>query len=233
MSKQERAVRTRRDLIHSAAVAFDEYGYVQATLAAISDHAGVSTGALHFHFENKAALAAAVEAAAYGQLMAVVRAARRSVEPPLQALADASQEVLRLLRADVVFRAGFQLNFDVTRRSDPDLRREWHSCVQSLIDKARDGGALICTVVPSDVVAVIVAATVGFGLLGRDSQEWLSPNTLAGFWELLMPRLAAPASSWAPAGNHVVPESEAGQPAGNYLFSDASSCVFGPGRALP
>ncbi|WP_351236258.1 ScbR family autoregulator-binding transcription factor [Streptomyces sp. NPDC002133] len=191
MSKQERAVRTRRDLVHAAAVAFEQYGYVQATLATISDHAGVSTGALHFHFENKAALAAAVEAAANEQLRAVVREACGSTGPALQALAEASQEVSRLLRANVVFRAGFQLNFDVTRRSDLDLRREWHACVQNLIDKARDGGGLMRSVVPHDVVAVIVAATVGFGLLGRESQEWLSPNTLAGFWELLLPRLAA------------------------------------------
>ncbi len=58
MSKQERAERTRRALIKSAAAVFEEYGYAQARLALISTGAGVSTGALHFHFENKAAVAA-------------------------------------------------------------------------------------------------------------------------------------------------------------------------------
>ncbi|MFE6134365.1 TetR family transcriptional regulator, partial [Streptomyces sp. NPDC056437] len=62
MKQQERAVRTRRALVHSAAEAFQQHGYVQARLAQISADAGVSPGALHFHFENKAALARAVQA---------------------------------------------------------------------------------------------------------------------------------------------------------------------------
>ncbi|MCF2436107.1 TetR/AcrR family transcriptional regulator [Streptomyces thinghirensis] len=43
---------------------FEQYGYAQARLALIAAGAGVSTGALHFRFENKAAVAAAVEAEA-------------------------------------------------------------------------------------------------------------------------------------------------------------------------
>ncbi|NEE26311.1 TetR family transcriptional regulator, partial [Streptomyces sp. SID7982] len=60
MTKQERATRTRQALIRSAAVVFEQHGYAQARLVLISSGAGVSTGALHFHFENKAAVAEAV-----------------------------------------------------------------------------------------------------------------------------------------------------------------------------
>ncbi|MFD6492381.1 TetR family transcriptional regulator, partial [Streptomyces sp. NPDC060188] len=52
--KQQRAVRTRDALIRSAAETFESRGYVQAKLAEISSRAGVSAGALHFHFPNKA-----------------------------------------------------------------------------------------------------------------------------------------------------------------------------------
>lgn len=192
MTKQERAATTRRALIRSAAAAFDQHGYAQATLNGISSHAGVSTGALHFHFANKAALAAAVEAMTAEALHAVVREAHRSRKPALQVLTDTSHGVLRLLRGDIVFRAGFRLNSDFAWTSDLDVRRAWHACVTRLVDEAVRQGELDRGVVARDVAAAVMAATTGFGLLGRDSPEWLSQRTLAGFWELLLPRIAGP-----------------------------------------
>ncbi|CAM5724103.1 TetR family transcriptional regulator OS=Streptomyces microflavus OX=1919 GN=HUT09_00685 PE=4 SV=1 [Streptomyces microflavus] len=53
MTKQVRAARTRQALIRSAAIVFEQHGYGQARLALISSGAGVSTGALHFHFEEQ------------------------------------------------------------------------------------------------------------------------------------------------------------------------------------
>ena len=64
MAKQERAVRTREKLIRSAAEVFDREGYAVASITTISARAGVSNGALHFHFASKAALAEAVAEAA-------------------------------------------------------------------------------------------------------------------------------------------------------------------------
>ncbi|WP_159062215.1 TetR family transcriptional regulator, partial [Streptomyces caniscabiei] len=64
MAKQERAVRTRENLIRSAAEVFDREGYAVASITTISARAGVSNGALHFHFASKAALAEAVAEAA-------------------------------------------------------------------------------------------------------------------------------------------------------------------------
>ncbi|GHB75398.1 TetR family transcriptional regulator [Streptomyces xanthochromogenes] len=191
MTKQERAVTTRRDLIRSAAVAFDRYGYAQATLSDISRQAGVSTGALHFHFANKAALAEAVEEDATEALRSVVREAYRSRESALQALTDASHGVLRLLRGNIVFRAGFQLNADFTWESGLDLRREWHTCVRRFVDEAAQEGALVDDVVPGDVTVTIMAVMTGYGLLGREEREWFSQRMLTGFWELLLPRIAA------------------------------------------
>lgn len=71
MVKQERAARTRETLIRSAAQIFDREGFSVASLTGISSLAGVSNGALHFHFASKAALADAVEAAALIRLLAV------------------------------------------------------------------------------------------------------------------------------------------------------------------
>ncbi|MET9295193.1 ScbR family autoregulator-binding transcription factor [Streptomyces sp. NPDC003077] len=199
MTKQERAAITRRDLIRSAAVAFDQHGYAQATLNDISKRAGVSTGALHFHFPNKAALAEAVELAAIETLRAVMREAHDSGKPPLQTLSDASYGVLRLLRGNIVFRAGFQLNADLTWESDVDLSSEWHACVRRLVDEAAREGALGRDVTPQDVATTIMATMTGLGHLGHEEPEWLSRRTLAGFWELLMPRIAVTKPTGSPA----------------------------------
>ncbi|WP_236244281.1 ScbR family autoregulator-binding transcription factor [Streptomyces sp. CC210A] len=198
MSKQERAERTRRALIKSAAAVFEEYGYAQARLALISTGAGVSTGALHFHFENKAAVAAAVETEASRALGSAYRAVRRparggrAASPPLQALTDAAHALAHLLRRDTVTRAGFRLSCDTTRTGEVDLRREWQYFVQQMLAEAAGEGSLAAGVNRRDMAAAVVAATIGFEVLGRGNQEWLSRSSVTGFWQLLLPRLATP-----------------------------------------
>ncbi|MFD0381587.1 TetR family transcriptional regulator [Streptomyces stramineus] len=86
---------TRHALIRSAAQAFDQHGYTRAKLSAISAGAGVSSGALHFHFDTKAAMAAAVETEATRTLHAITRnIQRKSVSP-----ADAHRHHTRHRRA--------------------------------------------------------------------------------------------------------------------------------------
>lgn len=77
MAKQERAVRTRESLIRSAAETFYREGFAVASLSVISAQAGVSSGALHFHFASKAALADAVETAALDRLRIIAQVASR------------------------------------------------------------------------------------------------------------------------------------------------------------
>lgn len=60
MAQQERAVRTRRAVLEAAATVFAERGYAAATIAEILRRAGVTKGALYFHFGSKAALARGV-----------------------------------------------------------------------------------------------------------------------------------------------------------------------------
>lgn len=88
--KQERAVRTRRELIHSAATVFDHHGFAEATLSMISTGAGVSRGALHFHFANKATVRAAVEFEAVQALREAVRNVYSGRGSALQALVDST-----------------------------------------------------------------------------------------------------------------------------------------------
>ncbi len=57
MPAQERAIRTRQNIMLAAATVFNERGYKAATIADILTTAGVTKGALYFHFPSKDDLA--------------------------------------------------------------------------------------------------------------------------------------------------------------------------------
>ena len=207
VTKQERGTRTRDALIRSAAAEFDLHGYAMATLSAISLGAGVSPGALHFHFENKAAIAEAVEDAACTTLRRTARIAYRHRSNALQNLTDTTHAIARLFREDIVVRAGFRLSCANDCRTELNLRQEWQSCVQQRLAEAADEGLLAAgTGRQQDLARTIVAATVGLVTLCQDNGEWLSPHTVTGLWRTLLPTLTAPEAlaDLEPAGTAAV-----------------------------
>ncbi|MDX2564780.1 ScbR family autoregulator-binding transcription factor [Streptomyces sp. TX20-6-3] len=208
MTKQERAARTREALIRSAAREFDQHGYTLAKLSAISTGAGVSPGALHFHFENKPAVASAVEHEASTVLRRAARTVYGQGTNALQNLVDTTHALARLLREDIVVRAGYRLSCSRGCRTDLNPRQEWLSCVQQRLAEAADEGLLATGHGgQQDLVRTVVAATVGLEALCRDNAEWLSPGTVTGVWRTLLPMLAAPGTlaGLEPAGSPAVP----------------------------
>ncbi|MET9361582.1 ScbR family autoregulator-binding transcription factor [Streptomyces sp. NPDC006632] len=219
MARQERAVRTRNTLIESAAELFDREGFETASLATISSRAGVSNGALHFHFASKAALAGAVWETAAQRLWRITDGAPAQ-ECPLQLLIDASHALVRGFHQDVVLRAGFGLGGSPESTGvSGDLHRTWQDWVEAVFARARREGALAPDVSTEDAAPAVVAAVTGFEALGGDDAQWLSAATLTAFWELLLPRLAQESAldrlmasgtaSGAPAG---APRVAAGRP---------------------
>ncbi|MFJ7159627.1 ScbR family autoregulator-binding transcription factor [Streptomyces sp. NPDC101118] len=192
MARQERALRTREALVRSAAEVVDRDGFAVASLAEISTRAGVSNGALHFHFASKTALAEAVEAAALARLEALL-----GEEPPgagsrLQHLVDVTHALARGLTSDVVLRAGFVLCGDTAWASAADPRTRWQRWVEGLVREAGVAGELRSGAELEGIVAAVVGATVGFEVLGARDAAWLAPRTITQFWELLLMTLATP-----------------------------------------
>lgn len=213
MAKQERAIRTRNALIESAAALFDRDGFEVASLATISARAGVSSGALHFHFQSKAALADAVVGAAGERL---VRITRDREALPLQTLIDASHELVQGLRADCVLRAGFDLSASTERRqrAGQDLRRLWREWVESTVARAEREGLLAPDVAARDVAAAVVAVAAGHEVLGHQDPGWLERAPLTRFWSFLLPRVvgAARVGLFVASGD---PSAEPAGPAGH------------------
>ncbi|MFE6721739.1 ScbR family autoregulator-binding transcription factor [Streptomyces albidoflavus] len=189
MKKQERAARTRSQLIAAAADVFAENGFVRTNLVAVSQRAQVSTGALHFHFARKEDLAAAVVHEAVDGIRAATGSAHRSPVCALQRLIDTSHAIAELLRTDSVVRAGVLLNQD-GHGPQPDLHRKWHTHIKRLLTQAARENVLAPGLSRQSAAGVIKASTVGFEVLGRDDAAWLSRHTLASFWALHLPALA-------------------------------------------
>ncbi|GAB2786394.1 ScbR family autoregulator-binding transcription factor [Streptomyces daliensis] len=190
MTRQERAARTRCELVHAAAVLFEQQGFAQTTLNGICREVGVSSGALHFHFENKAAIANAIEEKASSTLRHTVSRQRPRRAGALQELIDTSHVLVAQLRDDLIVRSGVRLSHDIARQGGPAFRQEWQARVRALLEEAKEDGSLAPGVSVAEVAATVTLATVGLMALGRSDTEWLSGSSVTGFWRLVLPQLA-------------------------------------------
>ncbi|MGQ4366157.1 ScbR family autoregulator-binding transcription factor [Streptomyces sp. SAS_272] len=191
MVKQARAVRTRQALVRAAAEVFAAEGYAGASLPAISERAGVSNGALHFHFASKHDLAAEVERAAADGARRLAEQGRNRADTLLQSLVHTACGLLLAVVADPVIRAGFRLSGDPSRKDGARLLRWWQAWVHELVVQAQREGELARDV-PADIATtVIVAATAGFEVMGAADRDVLSVERVTQLWTFVLPRLAA------------------------------------------
>ncbi|MFJ9343348.1 TetR family transcriptional regulator [Streptomyces sp. NPDC101733] len=119
---QERAARTRRTLVSAAACEFDRNGYAGSSLTRIARSAGISTGALTFHFVSKEELAEAVRAQGYAETLAVVGRVTDRQEPSVRSVVGLTVALAGLLEDEVCVRAAARLT-----RDQPECVPEWTS----------------------------------------------------------------------------------------------------------
>ena len=63
------AEQTRNSTLDAALTLFDEQGYTQTTLSSVARQAGVTRGAIYWHFENKDEILIALAQAQFHDLM--------------------------------------------------------------------------------------------------------------------------------------------------------------------
>ncbi|MGX6602124.1 TetR family transcriptional regulator [Micromonosporaceae bacterium Da 78-11] len=203
MKRQQRAIHTRQALVRAAAGVFSREGYARATLAEISQMAGVSSGALHFHFENKAAVAEAVHATAAHTLRLAGHMAYRHRSYVLQALTDVTHAYALLLGGDVVSRAGLRLDQDSTSGSRESLGAQWRRCVERLLIEGYDRGEIARRTDLPVITCTLVTSTTGLSLLIDAGDATRARTALIGLWRSIHAEIVAPAlfSRLNPAGD--------------------------------
>jgi len=190
MARQERATRTRGLLIRAAAEALAEVGYARASLTDISRQAGVSSGALHFHFRTKRDLVQAVEDAAVAGVQDLVCAVPGGAGRTLEDMAQAIRLLVGRLARDPVLRAGFALGADV-RWPGTVLGGQCLRWAADRLGRAEREGLLVAGTSVDGAARTVAAALVGCAVLGVQDPGWLSEQWAGQLWDLLRPGLVA------------------------------------------
>jgi AcrR family transcriptional regulator len=188
-AKQERAVQTRETLLLAAAEVFDEYGYAGASINRILKRAGLTAGALYFHFESKEGLARAVMNSQPETIVPLLES------HGLQRLVDITVTWARRLQEDPLLRAGVRLTNEQASfgLQDATPYREWAGIMADCLRDAHERGELQPGVEPDEVGEFIVEACTGmqmFSAVASGRTDLIERVTR--MWRLLLPGIAVP-----------------------------------------
>lgn len=190
MARQERAIRTRRAILNAAASVFDERGYEAATIGEVLTRAGVTKGALYFHFPSKQALAEGV----LGEQFSGFRLAPRASK--LQELVDMGLALAYRMRRNPVVSASARLSLgqEMGAMFGTWAITTWLDATEKVLQEAREQGELLPHVDPAESAWVFSAAWTGVQiyshtLSGREDLE----RRVSVLFEHLLPSIAVPA----------------------------------------
>jgi AcrR family transcriptional regulator len=188
VAQQERAIRTRRAVLEAAAEVFAEHGYVAATVADILKTAGVTKGALYFHFDSKEALAKGVLELQTGQPLP-------AQETRLQEVVDITMTVAHRMPFDAVLRAGARLSSDpIGREQYGTAWSSWVELLTGLLTEARRNGETLAHVEPHEIAELIVGTFHGVQLFTQLQYGLVDvEHRISVLMNHLMPSIAAPA----------------------------------------
>jgi AcrR family transcriptional regulator len=191
---QQRAVLTRGRVLSAAAEVFARTGFLAASMNDIVDAAGVTKGAVYFHFPSKEALAVAIVEEQFAQWPAIVGAIARHAPDALTAIVALTYEVGARFRDDVLVTAGVRLSFErgLVNADMPTPFVGWISQLQGMFAQARRAGLLAPGITPAPAARALVGGFFGVQhvseiLTGRKDLE----VRLDEFWRVFLVGLAA------------------------------------------
>ncbi|MCF3179835.1 TetR/AcrR family transcriptional regulator [Streptomyces polychromogenes] len=189
MAEQVRAIRTRRAILSAAAKIFEERGYQAATISEILTAAGVTKGALYFHFQSKEDLAQGVLAEQDQRIVVPDRVSK------VQEIIDVTLLHAYRLQTDPMVRAGVRLSMDQMAhdldRSGPFVR--WAEVLVGLLETARAQGELLPHVDPPETADVIVGAFAGIQSMSQAICDYRDlPVRVSALMRHLLPSFVLP-----------------------------------------
>jgi AcrR family transcriptional regulator len=192
--KQERARRTRQDILTSAAKAFERVGYTAARLDDIGRDADVTKGALYFHFSSKADLARAVVMAHFARWPVIREEIVALQLDPLTTVVALSFAVARNYRENVMARAGVRLGNEY-QVIDTELPRPfvgWIAQLTEALEQAQAQGLIRSSLGCEATARVIVASYFGVQEVSArltDGKDLI--RRLHEWWSIFLPAIAA------------------------------------------
>lgn len=185
---QERAVRTRAVILRAAAEVFDEFGFSGASISKIMKRAGVTQGAMYFHFGSKEELAHAVMIGQGDGLQLP------DGEDGLQRLIDITLYLARQLQTNPVLRGGVRLAVEQGEfgMHDDQPYQQWVEVFRQQLQAARTRGELNEAADEDEFAVVLVGAFSGTQLFSQITTGRSDlPELICTLWRYLLPAAAS------------------------------------------
>ncbi|MFF5448490.1 ScbR family autoregulator-binding transcription factor [Streptomyces sp. NPDC012888] len=187
-ARQERAEITRQAILDGAALAFDANGFGGTSLSDVVRHAGVTKGALYFHFQSKEALARTL----MDEQFQVAEGLDALPSPGLQTVIDLTHHMAHGLRTHARIRAGIRLVIEFGSFTDPDPApyNAWIDTCRSCLAPAQARGDLRPELDVDDLSTFLVGSFTGIQVTshvrtGRDDLH----SRIVDLWNFLLPTL--------------------------------------------
>lgn len=187
MARQERALRTRQAVLEAAAEVFADRGYEAATITEILDRAGVTKGALYFHFPSK-------EDLARGVLEHAVTEPPQEQQIKLQSFVDTGLVLAHRLPREPLLRGAARIAADQSAQRFFGLPWPvWAEHTAAMLAAAKEQGEVLPHVDPVLTAQTMVGAFTGTQLFSEaaDGMTELERRT-ALLYELILPGIATP-----------------------------------------
>lgn len=160
---------TRENIMLGAAEVIRRVGYAKASLSDISAAAGVTKGALYFHFDSKEAIARALideqhRRAREGALVILAEEA-----PALEQMMQLCQDLAQKLVDDPIVRAGIRLTTDSSTFTSPvrEPYLDWMATFEMLAERAETEGETNGKIAPAVLARFVIPAYTGVQLVSE------------------------------------------------------------------
>ncbi|MGP4052882.1 ScbR family autoregulator-binding transcription factor [Streptomyces sp. 2A115] len=189
--KQERAERTRAAVVLAASEVFTELGFAGASVAKIADRAGVTLGAVYFHFKSKDELA-----------REIVSRQPDFVVPPrasqgLQRVVDVTLTWAYQLLDDPILQGGARLVWEQERFMEPEVNshNQWAELLLPELRAARSQRELRAGTDVTAVARLVVNACTGAQMHSYvEARHRDLPQRVEEIWRCLLPAIAVPSA---------------------------------------
>lgn len=167
MVLQDRAKATRGAIIAGAATVFAEHGYGNTSLAQISATAGVTKGALYFHFQSKEDVARAVVEEQHRFVQVATDAVLDENLPALNTMILMCRSFGLQLVSEIIVGAGVRLTFEATAFGQPVAHpyQEWIALFEKLVDRSKAEDQIRPNVDSGGLAQYLVASFTGVQML--------------------------------------------------------------------
>jgi AcrR family transcriptional regulator len=197
VTRQARAELTRRRIIASAVELFAERGYPATALGDIVERAGMTKGALYYHFDSKEALAAAIVTEGGARLSHTFDTISAASPPALEGIIHGTFLVVDQVSNDDLARVGTALLRMFAGHSEPAaaIYTAWLSSMTTDVARARDEGDLRPDVDVEAVAHTLVSAIVGSAVLADATSDGADlRDRVTAMFTLVLPGIVAEGS---------------------------------------